>query len=69
METGAVGERFKETFELQCGESRDIPKAPATKEGNRVLRQGRWRSDFKQTVLGVDGAEDTGKKMVPVDTN
>lgn len=41
METVAVGERFKETFELQCGESRDIPKAPVTKEGNRVLRKGR----------------------------
>lgn len=41
METGAVGERFKETFELQCGESRDIPKAPVTKEGNRVLRKGK----------------------------
>lgn len=40
METGAVGERFKETFELQCGKSRDIPKVPVTKEGNGVSQAG-----------------------------
>lgn len=40
METGAVGERFKEAFEPQCGKSRDIPKAPVTMDGNRASQAG-----------------------------
>lgn len=40
METGAVGERFKEGSGLQCGESRDIPKAPVRMDGNRVSQAG-----------------------------
>lgn len=40
METGAVGERFKDASEPQCVKSRDIPKAPVTMDGNRVSQAG-----------------------------
>lgn len=40
METGAVGEWFKEGSRLPCGESRDVPKAPVRMDRNRLSQAG-----------------------------
>lgn len=69
METGAVGERFKEGSGLQCGERGMSLRLQSewTKLGS--LRRGRWRSDLGNIVTCVNGAGNTGRRCVPAGTN